>query len=169
MEFPFKSELISASSSDESESADSSASAHPPPVGPTPPPLLKAPVVSKTKKKKPKVLRAMTSTIGAPRAFEPKSDDIEMWWNMFKSFLLANDLDTAKCEVKCVGILLSSIGLEHFTLLSTLLSPDEPSKCALVDLKTVLLDYFKPAPKAITERFKFTGRKQEKRESVPKF
>lgn len=106
------------------------------------------------------------STIGTLAAFDPSKDDFEMWNGTFENFLVANSITEAS---RSVGIFLSSMGISTYTLLSNLLAPDAPSSKKLKDLQTVLLNHFKPAPKAIAERFKFTRRTQKPGETVNQF
>jgi len=108
----------------------------------------------------------MTTLTGALKAFDPSSDDIESWVRVFNQFVLANDLDPAKHENRIRALFLSSLGLPTFTLLHDLISPDEPDKKTLKDLISVLQKHFKPPSRALAERFKFTGRKQQEGETV---
>ncbi|CAL8139790.1 unnamed protein product [Orchesella dallaii] len=115
---------------------------------------------------------AAMSTIGILHPFDSTTDDFEVWAETFAAYLAANGLldpqeDTAKAKVK--GIFISSLGLPTYSLLKNFLSPEEPIQKELDDLIKTLTDYFKPAPKAIAERFRFMGRKQQSGESVSKF
>lgn len=133
----------------------------PKPPNPSPPPPSSPPPHSVSVK--------MSSYIGVLRPFDHNNDDFEMWWGMYEMYLVANDLDTSKMESKCVGILLSSVGIETYSLLVTLVSPEKPASLSIDGLKNALVQHFKPAPKAIAERFRFMGRKQGKGELVHTF
>jgi hypothetical protein len=108
-------------------------------------------------------------TIGKLNPFNPSSDDFEAWVGVLESFLLANDVDKSKNEAKAIAILLSSIGLPTYTLLSDLVSPVKPESKKLDELVKVLQDHYKPAPKAIAERYKFHCSKQKYGENVNSF
>ena len=114
------------------------------------------------KPKKPPIVITLSSDeeemIGNVKTFDSSVDDIDMWIGDFRAFPQANKLDETKEVDKCMGIFISSLGLHTYTLLVNLLSPDDPSSKKLTELITVLQDHFKPAPKAIAERFRFTGR-----------
>jgi len=113
------------------------------------------------------------TTIGSLPAFNPSVDDFSDWVAVFESFLCANGLDytttEAKDLAKCKGIFLSSLGLPTFSLLGNLLSPDKPASKPLAVLISTLEGHYKPPPKALSERFKFSMRKQRPGESAPTF
>jgi len=92
-----------------------------------------------------------------------------MWEGTFQASVCANNLDSTKEADRCRGILLSSLGLPIFTLLSNLLAPAKPTDKSLLELIVILKVYFKPAPKGISERFRFMGRKQNQGETVSQF
>lgn len=88
----------------------------------------------------PKPEKKKMGTVGHLPLFDHSKDDFEMWVGMFEGYLIANQLDTEKKADadRAKGIFLSSIGLHSFTLLTTLLSPDEPKSKSLADLKSAL-------------------------------
>lgn len=113
------------------------------------------------------------TTVGNLKPFDANIDDIEIWIRTFKAFLLANNmeyvppkpedvLDAAKTLMsrRCVAILLSTLGLSVVGTLSSLLSPDLPEDKTLDELLAVLQKHYKPAPKALAERYRFMSRKQ---------
>jgi len=112
------------------------------------------------------VLDLITMPVGKLNPFDPSTDDFEAWTEILAQYLLANDVDKVKDSKKALAIFLSSVGVSTYTLLKTLCSPDLPETKKLDALIIILGHYFKPPPKAISERFKFFGRKQVDGESV---
>ena len=106
---------------------------------------------------------------GTLKSFNSSTDDFEVWKLTFQSFLVANDVDPTKEKDKARGILLSSLGLDSCSLLMSLLSPDKPETTSLPQLLQTLTEHFKPAPKAIAERFRFMSRQQKSGETVSQF
>ncbi|OXA37556.1 Gag polyprotein [Folsomia candida] len=98
-------------------------------------------------------------SIGKLSPFNPTSDDFDAWTGVLDNYLIANGVDksVSSQEAKANAILLSSIGLSTYALLSDILSPDKPEDKKFADLITTLRTHFTPAPKAIAERFKFTS------------
>ena len=125
--------------------------------------------LKKKEKKKSQSPVIIMSTIGSLTAFQPSTDDFDMWYATFLQFLLANGIDQTKSEDRCRAILLSSVGIETYSLLATLLSPDAPETKSLADIKSTLSSYYKPAPKMSAERFRFSERKQQQGESLHQF
>lgn len=111
----------------------------------------------------------MSNLIGVLKPFESTVDDFEAWVDLFNTFLLANNLDSTKEADRCHAIFCSSLGLPTYTLLVSLVSPKAPKDMKTTDLVKVLSAHFKPAPKAIAERFKFASRKQNPGETVSTF
>lgn len=122
------------------------------------------------------------TTIGNLKPFDPTVDDIEVWIRTFKTFLLANNMkctpsiaqgsaDTTKTfmERRCVATLLSTLGLTVVGTLMSLLSPDQPEDKTLDELIIILKTKYKPAPKALAERYRFMSRKQNQGESIAQF
>src|SRR5690348_14863857 len=117
-------------------------------------------------KEEEKEVPIMSSTlIGVLKSFQSSTDDFEAWVDLFETFLLANNLDPAKEKQRCLAIFLSSLGLQTYTLLVNLVSPEAPKNKTFDELVAVLKSHFKPAPKAISERYKFASRKQQPGES----
>ncbi|XP_011883701.1 PREDICTED: uncharacterized protein K02A2.6-like, partial [Vollenhovia emeryi] len=122
------------------------------------------------------------STVGNLKPFDPAIDDIEVWIRTFKAFLLANNMDyspvspeeepsSAKTLMarKCVATLLSTLGLSVVGTLISLLSPEEPEEKTLEELFSNLRTHYKPAPKALAERYRFMSRKQNQGESTAQY
>jgi len=110
-----------------------------------------------------------SATFGTIGRFDFDVDDFESWVDTFNSYLLANELNPTTDEEKCRAIFLSSVGLKTYTLLKNLVSPEMPSKLKLKDLLQTLTSHFAPTPKAIAERYKFMGRKQQAGETATQF
>ncbi len=106
------------------------------------------------------------AALGVLTPFDPVKDDFEMWNGTFNNYLVANGMTEPKNADRCVGIFLSSVGINTYSLLSNLLAPDDLSSKKLSELQQTLKDHFKPAPKAISERFKFSKRTQKPGETV---
>ncbi len=109
------------------------------------------------------------ATLGVLSPFDPVKDDFDMWNGTFNNFLVANGMTDPKHADRCVGIFLSSVGITTYSLLSNLLSPVDPSTKKLNELQQTLKTHFKPAPKAISERYKFSRRTQKQGETVAAF
>jgi hypothetical protein len=107
----------------------------------------------------------MSSLIGALRPFESTSDDFEAWVDLFRTFLIANEIDETEKD-RCVAIFCSSLGLPTYTLLLSSVSPDQPKKKTLAELIKTLKAHFKPAPNAIAERIRFASRRQQQGEKI---
>lgn len=116
-------------------------------------------------------------SVGKLDQFSGNGDDFESWVGVFKNYLAANGVMLKKDDgtpdkdamKKGKHIFLASIGVSTYTLLKQLLSPDAPEKKDLNEIVKVLKEHFKPAPKAISERFRFYKRVQQPGESVSTF
>jgi len=109
--------------------------------------------------------------VGKLQSFNPSVDDWDSWVKVLENFLLANGVDKAKDKeaARCVAILLSTVSVSTYTLLKYLSSHAAPETLEFAEIVTILRNHFKPAPKAIAERFKFFSRKQQAGESVTMF
>jgi len=121
----------------------------------------KKPVVRPTTK--------IMSFVGVIKSFDPSTDDIQIWIQTFRSFLIAEGLDVNTKEERCRAVLLSTLGLPTVFTLMSLIAPDESDTRTLAELLQLLTDHFKPTPKAIAERFRFMSRKQTSDESVAQY
>lgn len=65
--------------------------------------------------------------------------------------------------------LLSTLGLSVVGTLMSLLSPIQPEDKTLEELIRILKEHYKPAPKALAERYRFMSRKQNQGETVVQF
>lgn len=108
--------------------------------------------------------------VGKISEFNPSTDDFESWIGVLTNYLIANDIDAtredAAIKKKAQAILLSSIGVSTYGLLQSLVSPAKPEDKSLGELIEVLKNHYKPAPKAIAERYKFYKRVQQPGESI---
>jgi hypothetical protein len=111
----------------------------------------------------------MSALIGQIQPFQPETDDFEKWVRVFEQFLIANDIDKSGKADKCRAIFCATLGLSTYTLLEDLISPKRPEALSLDELTTKLQDHFKPAPKALSERFKFGKRTQQQGETVSQY
>lgn len=120
------------------------------------------------------------STVGSLKPFDPTTDDVEIWIRAFKSFLIANEMNPREPTTKstaedlaeynrCRAVLLSCVGLSAVATLTSLLSPTLPEEKPLQELLTTLVSHYKPSPKALAERFRFTSRKQQHGETVNQY
>ena len=107
--------------------------------------------------------------VGKIAQFSPETDDFEAWVEVVDGYFVANDIDKSKTPEKAVAIFIASIGLPTYTLLKSLIAPEDPAKKKLEDLVKILKSHFKPAPKALAERHKFFSRKQMPGESTTGF
>jgi len=96
--------------------------------------------------------------VGKIAQFSPETDDFEAWVEVVDGYFVANDIDKSKTPEKAVAIFIASIGLPTYTLLKSLIAPEDPAKKKLEDLV-----------KALAERHKFFSRKQMPGESTTGF
>jgi hypothetical protein len=101
-----------------------------------------------------------SAVIGTVQPYQANTDDFKEWAEVFLEFLAANGLDPSseKDESRCRAIYCSSLGLPTYVLLKNLISPKKPADKKLAELIQILQDHYKPAPKALSERFKFERR-----------
>lgn len=126
---------------------------------------------SKAKDVKPTVIMTMTSTFGTLQPFDCASDDFEAWVETYESYLIANGLDASDSTQtnRCAAIFFSQVGLKTYSVLKNLSAPLSPKDVPLATNIKTLNNYFRPAPKALAERYRFMGRKQKPGESVTQF
>lgn len=70
---------------------------------------------------------------------------------------------------RCVATLLATLGLSVVGTLMSLVSPEQPEDKTLEELIIILKNHYKPAPKALAERYRFMSRKQKQGESATQF
>jgi hypothetical protein len=108
--------------------------------------------------------------VGKLNEFNSSTEVFESWVGVLDNYLIANDIDKTDTKTtgaaKAIAIFLSSVGVSNYRLMQDLVSPKKPEEKTFDELVKVLKDHFKPAPKAISERYKFYSRKQQPGESV---
>lgn len=103
--------------------------------------------------------------IGNIEQLNTNSDDVQDYFDRMEQFFLCNCVE----DDKKVPLFLTLVGGETYKILKNLVSPDLPSTKTYVDLKTILLNHFKPKTLIIAERFKFYQTSQESNESIAQF
>ena len=85
--------------------------------------------------------------------FEPykEEEDIEQYFERLEMFLTANAVE----EENKVGHVLSGIGATAYSVLRNLLAPTSPKDSSLTTIKQKLIQYYKPKPPVIGQRFIF--------------
>ena len=108
-------------------------------------------------------------SVGTLKPFDSTVDDIEVWVATFKAYLLANKLDEKTAGDRCKAVLVATLGIQNVSLLMSLIAPETTADKTLDELTDVLKQHFKPAPKAISERYRFMCRRQKSGETVSQF
>ena len=103
------------------------------------------------------------SLLGNIDAFNPEHDNWPEYYEMLEQYFLANDIEDNK---KRTATLLTIIGKETYSLLTTLMSPDKPSSKKADELNGILTSHFQPTPIVIAERYKFYSRNQGESENI---
>lgn len=103
-------------------------------------------------------------TIGTIPEYNLK-EDWENWSERLELYFLANEVDNSKK----VAILLTSIGMDGYSLLKDLSTPEKPSSKTYEELVNLMSTHLQPKPSEITERYKFKERLQHENESVHQF
>ena len=80
-------------------------------------------------------------------------------------FLTVNNVE----DEKKVAHLLGGIGARAYAVIKNLVAPQTPKECSLDRIKELLINYFKPRPPVIAERFAFHKRDQRPGETVNEF
>lgn len=113
------------------------------------------------------VVTRYVGTIGSLPEFDSKEHGFQEWMDIFKAYIVANKLETS--PDRCRSLFITAVGIDTYTILKDLISPDDPKDRTLEELLDTLKDHFLPAPKAISERFVFRQRKQKPGESVREY
>ncbi|MCP4487559.1 MAG: hypothetical protein GY820_09620 [Gammaproteobacteria bacterium] len=91
---------------------------------------------------------------------------LESWMERFEIQLeLLEITDTSKQR----NAFLAAIGAEGYEMLRNLVTPKKPKEESFADLKKKLLEFVKPTPVTLMERYNFSHCAQEKDESVSEF
>jgi len=104
------------------------------------------------------------ANIGVLKPFDSIVDDFEVWITAFTAYFAANELDPIKKCDRCKAVLVSTLGIQIVSLLMSLIAPETTDDKTLSELINVLQVHFKPAPKAISERYRFMCRRQKAEE-----
>ena len=104
----------------------------------------------------------MATQHGSLREFHPESDTIKAYLERTSLYFSANDVPDAKK----VAVLLSTIGVPTYSLLSDLVAPDPPGEKSLAEIVEALCRHFEPKRTVIAERFHFHKRDQATGEGV---
>ncbi|XP_072751068.1 uncharacterized protein [Anoplolepis gracilipes] len=119
---------------------------------------------------KKKVRLSVTMPVEKITEFNPNIDDFDSWAGVLTNYLIANGIDEATgdntTKKKAITILLSSISVSTYSFLQSLVSPARLKEKTFQQLISVLTNHYKPAPKAIAERYKFYKRIQQPGESI---
>ena len=83
----------------------------------------------------------------------------------FELFIQANSV----AADKKVSVFLSVIGLEAYTLLRNLCSPQKPQEKSYDALVKLIKDHFEPEPLVIAQRFHFNRRNQREGETLSEY
>ena len=82
---------------------------------------------------------------------------------MLEQYFFANDINDNKNRT---ATLLTVIGKDTYSLLTTLMSPEKPSTKKAGELNDILTKHFQPTPIVIAERYKFYSRDQRETENI---
>lgn len=97
--------------------------------------------------------------------FNPSLEEFDCYVERLTMYFEANDI----ADNKKKSVFLSVIGAKYYSLLKSLLSPDQPSTKTFDDLVAALKAHVSPKPLVIAERFKFHNRRQSELEKVNEF
>ncbi|XP_038063116.1 uncharacterized protein LOC119733818 [Patiria miniata] len=107
----------------------------------------------------------MAAVIGKVDEFDEGKETFTCYLERLDQFFIANDIKDAKA----VSVFLTVIGPKSYSLLKSMVSPDNVSDKSLEELKTLLKNQYSPQPLTIAERFKFHKRGQKPGESVNEY
>ncbi|KAK3791427.1 hypothetical protein RRG08_046579 [Elysia crispata] len=108
----------------------------------------------------------MASIIGSVSPFNETEDTWQAYAERLEHFFLANEIDS---EAKKRAVLLSSMGVEPYKLLSNLVAPRKAGECSYTEIVDVLKNHHNPRPSTIVQRFKFNIRVRGASESIRPF
>jgi len=107
----------------------------------------------------------MATQHGCLREFHPETDRITSYLERATLYFAANEVPGPKQ----VAVLLSSIGVPTYALLSDLFGPDKPSSKTFKQISEALVNHYEPQRVIIAERFHFHKRDQAAGESIADF
>ena len=108
----------------------------------------------------------MASIIGSVSPFNETEDTWHAYAERLDHFFLANEIDS---EAKKRAVLLSSMGVKPYKLLSNLVAPRKAGECSYTEIVDVLKNHHNPRPSTIVQRFKFNTRVRGASESIRTF
>lgn len=139
-----------------STSSGNAGNTNPPTTPPTPPPV---PAVQH--------INVIASTsVGKFEAFDPDQLSWDSYHERLLQFFIANDVVD---EQKKRSLLLTSLSMEQYRLLTNFYAPASPTTITFDALCARLKQHFVPTKIEIAEVFKFYQRKQHQNESVKSF
>ena len=106
-----------------------------------------------------------TARYGRLEPFKADAEPFESYKERFEVYVAANSVE----DDKKVSVFLSVIGLDAYSLLRNLFSPDKPQDKDYDDLVGLLKKHFEPEPLVITQRFHFNRRNQREGESLSEY
>ena len=108
----------------------------------------------------------MASIIGSVSPFNETEDTWQAYAERLEHFILANEIDS---EAKKRAVLLSSMGVKPYKLLSNLVAPRKAGECSYTEIVDVLKNHHNPRPSTIVQRFTFNTRVRGASESIRTF
>ena len=108
----------------------------------------------------------MSATIGQLSNFNPETESILVYLERFELFVTVNGISADKRA----PTLLLVLGINHYSLIQGLVSPQKPEDESYKDLTVLLMKHFDPELVIIfAERFQFYQRSQGSGESVSEY
>ena len=106
-----------------------------------------------------------TVTFGQLEPFKAEVESFASYKERFELYIQANSV----AADKKVSVFLSVIGLEAYTLLHNLCSPQKPQEKSYDALVKLIKDHFEPEPLVIAQRFHFNRRNQREGETLSEY
>ena len=97
------------------------------------------------------------------------NESLEPWASYVERlghYFVANDV---KEDKKKIAILLSSCGVNTYTIIRSLFAPDLPATKSFKEIVAAAGTHFNPKPSSIVQRFRFNSRVRKDGESVAEF
>ncbi|KAK3802598.1 hypothetical protein RRG08_041454 [Elysia crispata] len=108
----------------------------------------------------------MASITGSVSPFNETEDTWQAYAERLEHLFLANEIDS---EAKKRAVLLSSMGVKPYKLLSNSVAPRKAGECSYTEIVDVLKNHHNPRPSTIVQRFKFNTRVRDACESIRTF
>jgi len=108
-----------------------------------------------------------TKMASPPVRFEQytETEDIKEYFERLKLFLDVNGVN----DEQKVPRVLSDIGARTYAVLKNLLAPSTPKDSSVATIKEKLIDYYKPKPPVISQRYIFQQQEQKQGETINEF